>query len=204
MRYEVRLINDESDLRKITNLHEEAFPKYFLTCLGRKVVLKYYKEYFLSDSSEFYCAYANRNLVAFVLFSESTKAIKQKIHFKTLPTYYLLGLYRLAAGAFMILNVLFKKMNKIFRGRKGHFSVSKTRKFPHTRLLSIATTGIARGSGCTELLVQTALSELGKKGIASVGLSVFTENKRAQSFYRKVKFELERREAELTFYYREI
>ena len=85
MRYEVRLINDESDLRKITNLHEEAFPKYFLTCLGRKVVLKYYKEYFLSDSSEFYCAYANRNLVAFVLFSESTKAINRKFILKHYP-----------------------------------------------------------------------------------------------------------------------
>ena len=105
MRYE-EVIDDESDLRKITNLHEEAFPKYFLTCLGRKVVfLKYYKEYFLSDSSEFYCMYANRNLVAFVLLSESTKAINRKFILKHYPLIIYSVCYVCQRGAFHDLKV---------------------------------------------------------------------------------------------------
>lgn len=173
VRYDVR----EIDLFRIATIHKDIFQGHFLAKLPLKMLMKYYKEFWIEKAKIIFILVEEDNSVlGFVMGGEAEIINKAKNRFIKRNSLRLLY-YSL----FYAFGYLLKKMFSRARYKQvgDSFSVS-----PSFRLLSIGVRKDMQGAGVASLLVDSYEQAL-TSYIDAYGLSVHKNNSRAINFYTK-------------------
>lgn len=175
--FTVRCEIRETDLPKIATIHKNIFQGHFLAKLPEKMLMKYYKEFWIEKAKVNFILIENdNNVLGFVMGGEAEIINKAKNRFIKRNSLRLLY-YSLFHAFGYLLKKLFSRAQ--YKQVGDSFLVS-----PSFRLLSIDVRKDMQGAGIASLLVDSYEQAL-PSYIDAYGLSVHKNNSRAISFYKK-------------------
>lgn len=198
----------KEDLKEISKIHIQEFDNYFLTTFGEKLVYKFYESYFL-EKQILVVSEKDKEIVGFILGSNSSMPRK----FFLQQNFYLISraiLKELFKGNTILWNGIFKRiffikeavLAKIFKEKE--LKNDPEEKAEGQRLLSIAIKKSYRGNNIAFQMEDFFCQLLLEQGIKEVGLSVKNNNKGAITFYKKCGYEVEKEEAESTYFIKKL
>lgn len=192
---EVRAMN-LSDVAGVAEVHQKAFPNYFLTKLGLDVLQAFYSEFIIQSVGFASVALEQGKPIGFVVGTISSSELYDRFYKKNFLLVARNVVRCLITDSFIrqhfrsrLLHVQKAIMAKLMRTQKSTTKSGPSR--VQARLLSIGITSEARGTGSAEKMTKHFLQQLQKASIKEVGLSVFRDNIRAISFYEKTGWKRE-------------
>lgn len=187
----------------IAQTHIEIFEGYFLSNLGVKFLRKYYMAFALDPQSDIFVAKQNKEISSFIVVSKDPQRVIKYLVKKNL---FWLGVIFLKKFFLLDFGFFFDVIKKAKNQLANIFSKKNTsaRGDGHVRLLSIATKPSSRGSGITSQLMNFSISYLHSSEFKSLGLSVFSDNTKAISFYTKHEFYLEKKKGNMSYFVKKI
>jgi|MDSZ01.3.fsa_nt_gb ribosomal protein S18 acetylase RimI-like enzyme len=188
-----------SILKEIANLHMEGFGSYFLTSLGYSFIYEYYKSFLDDSNSIFFVALDEDKVMSFIVLSKKPQLVIRRLLMRSLGKILKIVLKKIITFDKKFLIDIAGKLISFLKSiiKQGK---SQSRGPNHYRLLSIATRNSMHGSGVTSKLMNYMLKNSSSRGIQSIGLSVFADNERAISFYKKYHFTFEKQKSEMQYY----
>lgn len=172
---------DRNMIKRIAILHEEAFPGFFLTQLGKQFLITLYKGYLDDGKSGIIVAEEDEKLKGFLAYSNDYPnfykgLIKRKII--QFAWCSLLATIRHPSFAKRLLDA-FKKSDSVVKKEK------------YVQLASICTDPAAEGHGIGTSLIDALISKVDFSTYAYINLETDAEgNDRVNSFYQKNGFVL--------------
>lgn len=171
------------DLEEIVNIHLNSFQGFFLSFLGPKFLMLFYKGIISSTLGVGFVYIDNNRIEGFICGAIN-------------PSDFFHNLLRTKWFHFSIasLGAILKKPSIIPRLLRAINSPSSSSKGDKkATLMSIGIDSQVQGKGVGGILVQNFLKELKSKGIYEVNLTTDRlNNKRANQFYKKLGFTLKR------------
>jgi len=177
--YYTRLL-DQSDCKKIVNVHMAAFSSFFLTTLGPKFLFYFYKSIINNKDGLAIGIFEKNNLVGFVVGSYYQKGFYKKILFN--------NFFSLSFSALL---PLLKKPYAVFRIISSFFSPNININQSGGVLLSICINPSIQGKGIGNILINEFEKKLKEKNIFIYYLTTDKENNdKVNLFYLKAGFQL--------------
>ncbi len=183
-----------NNVNKIVDLHIEVFPDYFLTHLGRGILLLFYSHFVNNRNNIAVLAEVSGSPVGFV-----SGVLKPSEFYRE---FYKRHFFTIAVTVFVrmfLSNVVragvCERVGQIIPAFISRFGVSNRESSDaresdisfgiNARLLSIGLVGDFRGTGIAEKMVSCFCNLAASKGADTVGLTVFLSNLSAIRFYEK-------------------
>ncbi len=174
----LKLTRDEVDTA--VKIHMAAFPNFFLTSLGHKVLVVFYRALINDKSIIAFSALQERKIIGFFVVSIQPAGLYTKIFIKHIFSFLFPLLF-----AFLRHPVLLKRMIISFTSQKSH-SIPK---HCDATLLSICVDPSFSGKGIGTTLLSQLEDELRKRAVKGYYLTTDADNNQsANQFYLKNEF----------------
>ena len=173
-----------SDLIEVARLHQLCFKGSFISSLGRRLIVRYYQEY-LEEGGPFVLAFDESSLIGFCMGYYSGSSARDSFIRRNKVT--------LATR----ISLLCLSLNKNAWQRVWNFVVQTMRRgspvgevMADADLLSICVLPEYRGEGISSYMLGQFEKELSDDGKIDLTLSVYKDNNRAISFYKREGFSI--------------
>ena len=171
------------DLEEIVNIHLNSFQNFFLSFLGLKFLIIFYKGVISSPLGVGFVYIDNNRIEGFICGTISPSDFFQNLLKKKWFHFSIASLGAILKKPTIILRLL----------RAISLPSSSLKGDKKATLMSIGINPQAQGKGLGKILVQNFLKELKSKGIYEVNLTTDRlNNKRINQFYKKLGFTLKR------------
>lgn len=166
----------EEDFRQITVVHERAFPRFFLTSLGKGFLVTYYKAVLRSEKAIAICAVDEyENIIGFASGCIESLNFHRNL-FNSNRLSFLLSVVKSALGKPSVFYRLARNLEKNANSHDDN---------DYAELLSIAVLPESKGSGIGKKLLESFEAEAKRRGGKKLALTTdFEKNDAVVNFYQ--------------------
>lgn len=111
-KYEFLKKEDREGIKAVVEIHIKAFPSFFLTKLGEKILYELYNGFLITENAGIIVGKKEKKIVSFIAFSENNKSIYLSILKKRIlrfTFYFILLFFKKPKIAIQLIQKVFKK-----------------------------------------------------------------------------------------------